>query len=160
MPIYMKLGDIKGDVTAGGHEKWIELESCQFGMNRTMHMDTGRGGNRESSKTSVGEIVVTHTLDQSGGPSLDNTFHGQDGCEVTLDYVSTDEDDMNIYMQIKLYDTMISSYSLSSSGQRPMVAVSLNPLKIEYKYMVQEKEGSKATTPDSFIYDISKATQG
>ena len=31
MPIYMNYNNIPGDATADGHEKWIELNSFQWG---------------------------------------------------------------------------------------------------------------------------------
>ena len=62
MPIYMKWGenDIKGDVTAAGHEGWIELSSIQFGPSRRMTSPTG--GTAEKGPP-VQEIVATKLLD-------------------------------------------------------------------------------------------------
>lgn len=42
MPIYMKLDDIPGEVTAKGYEKWIELQSYSWGVSNTPS-DTGGG---------------------------------------------------------------------------------------------------------------------
>ena len=44
MPIFMHYDGIDGNVTAKGYEKWIEVQSFQFG--------SGRGISRSSKKTS------------------------------------------------------------------------------------------------------------
>ena len=36
MPIYVKYGAIEGDVTATGHESWIEVNSVQWGVGRSI----------------------------------------------------------------------------------------------------------------------------
>ena len=61
MPIYMKYNDgaVKGDVTAEGHEAWIECNSFQWGVGRGISSPTGASADRESSAPSVSEIVVT-----------------------------------------------------------------------------------------------------
>ena len=41
MPIYMNFDGITGNVTAEGHEKWIELNSCQLGVHRSVTNTTG-----------------------------------------------------------------------------------------------------------------------
>jgi hypothetical protein len=45
----MKYDNIPGDVTATGHESWIELNSMQWGVNRFIKTDTGSAADRESS---------------------------------------------------------------------------------------------------------------
>ncbi|MBV8186069.1 MAG: type VI secretion system tube protein Hcp, partial [Alphaproteobacteria bacterium] len=34
MAIYMKFGDVKGQVTTDGFKDWIELNSMQYGVSR------------------------------------------------------------------------------------------------------------------------------
>ena len=63
MPIYMQIDGFEGSVTAKGHEKWIELESCQLGVQRKVTNPTGRGANREAAVPKVSEIVVTKHQD-------------------------------------------------------------------------------------------------
>ncbi len=42
MAIYMKFGDVKGEVTEDKHKGWIELNSFQFGVGRAV--SSGAGG--------------------------------------------------------------------------------------------------------------------
>ena len=53
MPIYIKYGDIKGDVTATGHlgsEGWVEINSFQFGIGRGIAIPHSR-------PASVGQLL-------------------------------------------------------------------------------------------------------
>ena len=63
MPIYMKYDGIDGDVTAEGHEKWIELNSFQWGVGRGISSPTGASADRESSAPSISEITVSKMQD-------------------------------------------------------------------------------------------------
>ena len=52
MPIYIQYGTLTGDVTAAGHEKWIEVNSFQWGVGRGISSPTGGSSDRESSAPS------------------------------------------------------------------------------------------------------------
>ena len=49
MAIYLNIDGLKGDVTAAGHEEWIECMSLQWGVGRGIHTPTGSSQERESS---------------------------------------------------------------------------------------------------------------
>src|SRR5262245_49648230 len=135
MPIYMKIDGIDGSVTAEGHKKWIELESCQLGVNRHVTNATGRGTNREASAPAVSEIVVTKYLDCSSTGLFKLALWGE-GKKVNIDFTKTDQNKFENYLQVELENTLISSYSNSGHGgtghDRPMESMSLNFSKITF----------------------------
>ena len=65
MPIFMHYDGIDGNVTAKGYEKWIEVQSFQFGSGRGISTPTGGSENREASAPSVSEVVVTKLMDKA-----------------------------------------------------------------------------------------------
>src|SRR5262249_52981798 len=79
MPIYMEYdgGSIAGDATAEGHEKWIELNSLQWGVGRGISSPTGGSADRESSAPSVSEIVVTKPTDIASVKLLNEALQGE-----------------------------------------------------------------------------------
>jgi type VI secretion system secreted protein Hcp len=158
MPIYIKYGDIKGDVTAEGHKDWIEVNSFQWGVGRGISSPTGGGADRESSAPSVSEIVVTKAQCTATTKLLDEALQGE-GVKVQIDFVKTDGKKLETYMFYKLENVMISGYSISSGGERPMESLSLNFTKIEYKG-TQMDLANKGATSSSVIYDLAKATVG
>jgi type VI secretion system secreted protein Hcp len=155
MPIYMKYDGIDGDVTAEGHEKWIELGSFQWGVGRGISSPTGASADRESSAPSISEIVVTKNQDIASVKLLDEAYHGE-GKKVQIDFVKTDKGKLETYMYYKLEDTMLSGYSISSGGDRPTESLSLNFTKIEYKGTQMDK-ANKGGAAASVTYDLAKA---
>src|SRR5687767_7841843 len=62
-PIYMKYDLIKGEVTATGYKDWIEIDSTQWGVARSITSPSGSGSNREASMPNISEISVTKLQD-------------------------------------------------------------------------------------------------
>ena len=129
MPIYVKYAAIDGDVTAEGHDKWIEVNSFQWGVGRGISSPTGGSSDRESSAPSVSEIVVTKPTDISTVKVLDEALEGE-GVDVTIDFCKTDKGNLSVYLSYTLTNTMISGYSMSSGGDRPQESLSFNFTKI------------------------------
>jgi len=161
MPIYMKVDGIDGSVTATGHEKWIELDSAQVGVNRHITNSTGRGVNREASAPSVSEIVVTKVLDDASTGLFKASLWGE-GKKVKIDFVKTDKNKIEPYLQLELENTLVSSYSCSGHGggdgahARPMESLSLNFTKITYN-TIQMDAANKTAKPDRATWDLAQA---
>ena len=158
MPIYIKYGDIKGDVTAEGHkgaDGWVEINSFQFGVGRGIASPTGGSTDRESSAPSVSEIVVTKAMDKSSFSWLEESLWGE-GQAVTIDFVKTDKDKLEVYTSYKLEDAMVSGYSVSSGGDRPSESISINFTKIIYEFHEMGAKNAGADSPKTG-WDIAAA---
>lgn len=155
MPIYVKYGSLTGDVTASGHEGWIEVNSFQWGVGRGISSPTGGSNDRESSAPSVSEIVVTKPADIASAPLLNEAFQGE-GVDVTIDFCKTDKGVLEVYQTYTLSETMISGFSTSSGGDRPSESLSFNFTKIEYKF-INMKAGNDAGSPYPVSYDLAQA---
>jgi type VI secretion system secreted protein Hcp len=155
MPIYMKYTGIDGDVTAAGHEKWIECNSFQWGVGRGISSPTGSSADRESSAPSVSEIVVTKAQDVATVKALNEAFQGE-GVAVTIDLCKTDKGKLETYLSYTLTNTMISGYSISSGGDRPSESLSLNFTKVECKLTSMDATNADGT-PENVTYDLSTA---
>jgi len=155
MPIYMNYNDLPGDVTAEGHEKWIELNSFQWGVGRGISSPTGASADRESSAPSVSEIVVTKATDMASTKLLNEAYQGE-GVTVKIDFCKTDKGKLEVYMTYTLDNTMISGYSLSSGGDRPTESLSLNFTKIEFKSTGMDPTNADAS-PETVTYNLATA---
>src|SRR6516164_1728525 len=118
MPIYIKYAALNGDVTESTHTGWIEVNSFQWGVGRGISSPTGGSSDREASAPSVSEIVVTKPMDVATTNLLDESLEGE-GKDVTIDFTKTDKGQLVVYLSYVMNNTMISSYSLSSGGDRP-----------------------------------------
>lgn len=155
MPIYMQYDGVKGDVTAEGHEDWIELNSFQWGVGRGISSPTGASADRESSAPSVSEITVSKSSDVASAPLLNEALQGE-GKTVKIDFCKTDKGVLEVYMTYTLTNTMISGYSISSGGDRASESLSLNFTKVEYK-LVGMKAAGEAASPYPVGYDLATA---
>jgi type VI secretion system secreted protein Hcp len=158
MPIYMKYGDIKGDVTAEGHkgsDGWVEVNSFQFGVGRGIGSPTGGSADREASAPSVSEITVSKPMDVSSYRFLEESLWGE-GVAVTIDFCKTDKDKLEVYAQYVLTNCMVSGYSVSSGGDRPSESLSLNFTKFEFVFTGMNPNNAGGENPRTG-YDVGLA---
>ncbi len=157
MPIYMNYDDlsITGDVTEAGHPKWIELDSLQFGVGRSIASPVGGVDDRESTAPSVAEIVVTKVTDVSTVKLFTESLQGE-GKKVVIDFCKTDAGKLEVFLTYTLTNCMISAYSFSTSGDRPHESISLNFTKFEMKNVAMGAD-AKAGNPEAVAYDLGLA---
>jgi type VI secretion system secreted protein Hcp len=130
MPVYMKYAEVCGDVTESTHSKWIEVNSFQWGVGRGISSPVGGVNDREATAPSVSEINITKTQDIASALLLDEALEGE-GQDVTIDFCKTDKGKLSVFLTYTLNNTMISGYTLSSSGDRPQESLSLNFTKVQ-----------------------------
>jgi type VI secretion system secreted protein Hcp len=132
MAIYLKFGDIKGDVTTDGWKDWILLESCQFGAGRGIGSAKNTGANREGSEPSLSEIVVSKSWDaKSSSKIFEESVSGPLDRKVEIHFSTTSDKKQEAFLIVKLKDAGISSYSVSSGGDKPSESLSINYGHIE-----------------------------
>jgi type VI secretion system secreted protein Hcp len=148
----MKFGGIEGDVTTHGYEKWIELNSFQYGVGRAV--SSGSGGNtRESSAPNISEIVVTKHFDKSSAKLYQDSVAGTFDTKVEIKMNTTTKNKTETFLTFELSDCGVSSYSLSSGGDAPMESLSLNFIKIMVTPTPLDKSG-QIKKGDVVSYDL------
>ena len=158
MPIYIKYGDIKGDVTAEGHkgsDGWVEINSFSFGVGRGISSPVGGSEDREATAPSVSEITMSKPMDVSSVSWLEAALWGE-GVDVQIDFCKTDKDKLEVYSTYILNQCMVSGYSLSSGGDRPTESLSLNFAKFTYTFIKMNSDGTPGDSPRTG-YDIGMA---
>ncbi|MBL8896679.1 MAG: type VI secretion system tube protein Hcp [Planctomycetes bacterium] len=158
MPIYMNFNNlgIKGNVTAEGHQDWIELNSCQWGVGRGISSPTGASADRESSAPSVSEVVVTKQWEFSSPLLIQEALQGE-GVVVVIHFTKTAQGKLENYIEFTLTNTMISGYSASSGGDAPSESLSLNFTKVEVKHVGSDIQGKAGGEPVVVNYDLALA---
>ena len=154
MAIYLKIAGIDGDATHKGHEKWIDVQSFQWGVGRGISTPVGSAAKREASEPSVSEVTITKSMDSSSVKLFQEATTGS-AKDYKIDFVSTG-DPGDLYLQVELTNTLISGYSISSGGDRPTESVSLNFTKVQFKY-VDFDQNHKPGTPVIGGYDLATA---
>jgi type VI secretion system secreted protein Hcp len=157
MAIYMKFGAIDGPITTKGFEKWIELQSFQWGVGRGIGSAARKETGRESSEPSISEISVTKAMDIASNKLFQDAVGGDLSAEVTLKFTSTTKDTVTTFLTYVLSNTGLSGYSLSSGGDNPSESLSLNFTKIMITYSgLDPKTQAK---PDTVGYDLTKMSK-
>ena len=131
MAIYMKFGKVDGPVTTAGFVKWIELNSFQWAVHRSV-TSGGGGKTRESAAPNISEIVVTKNLDSSSTKLYQDAVAGTFDTKVEIKLTTTTKDKVETYLAYEFENCGVSSYSMSSGGDRPTESLSLNFLKVTY----------------------------
>ena len=154
MAIYMKFGDIKGQVTTEGFKDWIELHSMQMGVSRGI--TTGAGGaSREGSHPMISDISVSKVFDVASPKLFQDSVAGAFDSKVEIKLTTTTKNKIDTYLAFELVDCGVSNFSTSSSGDAPMESFSLNFTKITYTPSPLDVQG----TPKKgavITYDLQK----
>jgi type VI secretion system secreted protein Hcp len=156
MPIFMHFDGIEGNATAKGYEKWIEVNSFQFGAGRGISTPTGGAANREASAASVSEVTVTKAMDKASPKLFEASLIGDKGKTVKIAMVRTGKE-LKELCAYKFESTLVSGYSVSSGGDSPSESLSLNFVKFEYSYTgsdVTGEDGAKMKVG----FDIGQGT--
>lgn len=143
MAIYMNFNKkkIKGGVTAKGYEGCIAVQSISLGVGRNIHMQSGGMKDREVSRPTISEMNLTMTMSPASAALFKEALAGTEGVEVLIDIVKTGSKEVQKYVQYKLTDTLVSSYSVSNSseGGPPIENVSLSFAKLEFDGSAADK---------------------
>jgi type VI secretion system secreted protein Hcp len=121
--IYMKYDGIDGDVTAVGHENWIEILSFSWGVTN------------DGSGSQANDVSVQQTLNKASPKLLQAALSGSPIEWALMDFVNPNTlDPSTPYLQYKFEDVLISGYSISSGGDLPTESLSLNFTKITFSH--------------------------
>jgi type VI secretion system secreted protein Hcp len=154
MAIYLQYGSIAGEVTTTGYEKYIEVQSYQWGAGRAVSMPHGGGvSKRESSDPSLSEVTFTKQLDATSTLLLQQCLVGEMDTTAKVVFTRTKAGgETEPFLQYTLTNCAITGYSVSSGGDRPNESLSINFTKIEMKYTAYDVKGKG--TPSVFTYDL------
>ena len=148
MALFLKYGSVEGDVETSGYEKWIDINSFQWGVGRGIASPVGSSADREASAPSVSEITISKNMDKATNKLLEESLGGEMNTEVQIAYATTGKDTVKEFIRYILTNTAVSGYSVSSGGDRPSESLSLNFTKIEIKYtsLAVDESGNPAST--------------
>ena len=153
MSIYMNIDGITGNVSAAGHENWIEVHSLNWGVGRGIMTATGNVKDREASAPSISEVSVTKTMCPASPHLFTEACIGK-GKTIQIHLVKTDASNLETYMEYTLEDAVLSGYSVSSGGDRPTESLSINFTKVEMKFIPWKDDGTK-DSPIPAGYDLA-----
>ena len=158
MAIYIKYEGIDGDVTHDQHKKWIDIQKLTWGVGRAVSTPVGSAMNREASEPHVSEVTVTKMMDASSPKFFTEGCTGKHGKKVVIHLVTTGSPG-DTYVEYTLTNTLVSGYSVSTTGDRPVEQINFNFTKIEVKYIPYDAN-HKPQSPVVASYDLATTKSG
>jgi len=157
MAIYLKFGNVKGNVTAEGYAGQIGVTSVKFTVSRNVSMKAGNLSNRESAKPTLSQIELVKKADNSVAALFKEALTGSAGQEAILTFVRTGTDKVQEFMTYKLSDCIVSGYSISAQGdEEPVETLTLSFSAIEVSYKDHDAT-NKAGNTQRVRYDVKTA---
>jgi len=133
-----RAGELKGEVTASGHEKWIEVHGFEFGVAASSAIGSGQATGRRQYK----HLVVVKRLDSSTTSLMSALATNDEIKELTLALRKSggaQED----FFTIKLSAARVVGVDLVADAQGETTErVSFAFTKIDVEYRVQGKTGT------------------
>ena len=154
MAIYMKLPYASGSVTAAKYEKWIDVDSLHFGVDRSVSMETSSLNNRGSGVPHFKQFAVTKGLDESSPLILEALVNKKSGDVVEIAVVEAKDSPKEIVRYI-LKDAIVASYTVAGSGDRPHENLSFTYSEFEMA-VTPRSTGNQGTATIRFSHNLKK----
>ena len=161
MSAYIKFDGVDGAATDVGHKGWSLIESMSSPVFRSIP-GGAKDHQRTRGETTLGDIVVVRELDKASVKLAESCAMGKFFKEVLVDFTSDIEGKNEPYLQYKLTDVIITSYSFHGNGSGsplPTEEITLNYTEIEWTYNVLDpKTGKKSgNVPGKYSPGANKA---
>ncbi|WKE65734.1 type VI secretion system tube protein Hcp [Gallaecimonas kandeliae] len=121
---YLDYEGVKGEATADQYKDMITVLSMDFNVHREISSYTGTAMDREASATRLGDITITKLQDKASTDLFKEATVGK-GKKATF-HVTKQGEKIEEIMKIELTDAMISNYSVSISGDRPVETMTIS----------------------------------
>jgi type VI secretion system secreted protein Hcp len=138
--VFLKLGDIKGESTAVGHEGEIEILSWSWGASNPATIGTTSGG-LSAGRVAIADLSLMKLLDSATPKLFELVTRGAHTPKAVL-IVRKEGDRPFDYLRITLEDVLVSSLQLSAATDRPSESVSLSFGKVTVEYRPQLPTGA------------------
>ena len=168
--MYLYVPGIEGNITVKGHEKWIQIQSLDFAASRSLNTQPGNASNREGSRPTLSEMVITKVMDSTSPLLFKESVVGTAKSAIKIE-LTTAVDNLSTYMQYTLSNAIISGYKVSQhpshekeqegehnkKTQYPIEEISINFDKLEKRFTAYDAN-NQPQSPISTGYDLAQAT--
>ena len=155
---FAKIGDIEGQSTDQGHDKWINIDSISTPIQRSVPPGA-KDQERTRGTTTLHDITLSRPLDKSSVKLAEACAKGTFFPEVEIHLSTQVKNKEEPYLKYKLKNVIVTSYSFSGNAfgeVQPTETLTLNFTEIEWTYVTidpntGDKKGSVAAK-----YDLGK----
>ena len=155
MAIYIKLGDVTGNVTEKEWAGWVNLDSCSFASHRHVEMTTGATADRSRNHPQLTPISISKPSDNATEALMRHAIVKSEGVDAEIVFVvPTGDNKVEATQKMKLTDVIVAGYNQSASKEGDVYeSLELTNSKIDVEVISRDTSG-KGPTPKHVIYDV------
>ena len=158
MAIYLKISNVKGNITVAQFKDAIEIFDLEFsGFSKNFRMRIGDTIDRNTGSLLVGQITFLKAQDNSTTDFFQAAHNGLVFKTVEFNYI-TEGKEPTIYGKLILNNAIVTSFSEKHSQtlHRPIERISLAYTQIQ-KNIIPIDSSGKAGSQSTTGYDLEKA---
>jgi type VI secretion system secreted protein Hcp len=143
MAIFLKLGDIEGDVPSdedSKHGGWIKCDSFVNGSSRFIFVDVG-AHQRDTNDPEFREVGLRMRM-HKGSPKVFMASVVGKPVKAQIHITRTGHTGLENYLEVTLTDTYVTHYSMECNDDTPEEMISLNYAEIEQNYIPNNHDGT------------------
>ncbi|MEZ4695678.1 MAG: type VI secretion system tube protein Hcp [Rhodothermales bacterium] len=144
--VYMKLGDIRGEILDGTYKGWIQLESLDTEWSHPE--EAVIGSTRHRGRVIVGDIVVSKTVDAST-PQL--MKYAATGANIPAGAVVVVKGGLPI-LRYDLRNVLVDAYTIGTNGDESLEEIAFRFDEILVTYLPE----SQSPLSNSFQWTLSE----
>ncbi|GEM_PF-459169 len=134
---FLKIEGVDGESTDQTHDKWIAIDSFQWGGSASS-TTTGAAAGGGRGKVSIGDLNVVTQISKASPKLFLAMAKGDRIAKATLAVRKAGARTQGDYLTFTFTDVLITSYQVAPDGEK----FSLNFSKIEFEYRTTKADGS------------------
>ena len=135
---FLKIDGIPGESTDEKHKDWIEILTYHHGITQPVSRTASSAGGASAERVNFGAFSIVKLVDKASPKLFEASVTGKHIKEITLE-VCRAGDDKQKYLEIKLDQVLISSYTQNGGGDFPVESISQAPGKFRMVYIQQQR---------------------
>jgi type VI secretion system secreted protein Hcp len=154
--MFIKFEGIDGESSDSSHDKWIDVLSMSFGVNRPTE---GSGSTRRTGSVEMNDISITKEIDKSTPKLMEAICRGRINPTVEIEVTTNIGGTYATYYRIELTNVRVTNYWVSggtSGDDVPTETVALNFEEISVTYSEFDEEG-KSKGNIEYVWKVETA---
>lgn len=140
---FAKYDGVDGEATDANHDKWIDVLSIDWGMNRP----GSSAASRRRGDVVVKDFVLTMAYDKASPKLAEKCLKGEIIPKLEIEMTATYGGARATYLKYELKNVMVTSFQVNASGNDeagpPTVVIGNNFEEIKVTYTEYDSEGNR-----------------
>lgn len=152
---FLKIDGIPGESTDDKHKDWIEIKSYTQSLSQPASATASSAGGATAERVEFGQFNINKLVDKATPKLFEACCTGKHIKEVIIEVCRAGADKQK-FLEIRLEQAIISSYTQNGGGEFPDEAISLNAGKYKIVYSQQKRNDGIASGNVSAGWDLTQ----